>query len=324
MQISTRIPLDDLLFLSDKGINEAIRQGLITGVEHYPEDLQGVYRGPINPASIDLSSKSEVGISAFQRRPVEYLLPSIPSWMVLEGDIKSRLRRLGLRCSAHSPFENSFTLYNLTSQNYVLEERARFCHIFIGGGPNSQIRDFSHGYPLISKEQVSKVIKNGHLTVKKGKIEISDNGLLVLHASGKMKEERIVNPLRGGEIKSSDNVPKPTYIPLQSEPFKPNSLFTIAISQILALSPHVAIQQYNIGALGELQLGGIVDPGYEGGTDSHGVLERSRIIREGDPVSVGRIIFFPEGTLIPYGDRRRDSSFQRQGYLFTQQLPSRN
>ena len=312
-----RTPLDRKIWLTDKGLQGADRDGLISGVDYYPQSDTAKYNGNLNPMTVNLPAASETEIRGFSTRMVNHSPLRINRRDIgVTGDVRSRVRRHGPRTVEYCPNSGGFIIYNSSAQPYSIQEGKPFCHVFVGGPQGSVISEHDHAIPITNREEVRRLLKGDYVGFNGfDESQILENGLVVLTSSDEMNIFSEPNPLK--DIRVIDV--KPSKLEIEVLPilgvsaplYKP---FSVNVLERLSLSPHVGIQLYDIDCnqFGNvnLQLGGIVDPGYEGPVEHHPVITGERILKPGMPVMAARIIYSENPVQLPYGHERRNSSFQ--------------
>lgn len=294
---------DGKLWLSDRGIKQAVEVGLITHVdERY-----------IQPATLDVRLAQSSGLGPFERRALYYEKPEISGTLEVVGDIKSSVRRNGIQ-AVHCPARGRFMLTNSSCQTYSIDKGESFGQLFVGGPADSIVKEFDHGYPLTTKKEVEHLLAEGYLKLS-GSPEIFE-GFIGLHVGERIFSRRIrvrgTDPLKNTQRFYSKSAFDS--LEITREGFKldwPNT-YNISLHEEVEISPHVALQLFYVTrrlSVNYLDTNGVVDPGYSGGLCCQPQIDCERIVNRGDIIVLAKPIFYSDGVESPYGEGR-GSCFQ--------------
>ncbi|PIN90791.1 hypothetical protein COU60_00410 [Candidatus Pacearchaeota archaeon CG10_big_fil_rev_8_21_14_0_10_34_76] len=302
--------LDYRVWFSDFGLEQVILEDHLTGVD--PQQIQA--------ATIDVLAGETKRIEPLQTIFMPLQKMSFSENIDIFPDLRSRMRRLGLRATAFSPEDGGFPIYNPSGQTYQINEGDRFAQTYIGGLPDNPlgdgiISDIPHGRVLTTNDEVRRMIKEGFLSVRNAsnKGVLIEDGYLLLTPSGvmhmaKVDPRSVMNPTNNKDSSfykaqtiSNDN--GKLRVPRQSP-------ISIPSREVLQLSPHVAVQLFFIDSNGNFQLDGVVDPGYTGDVAAQPQLHDALSLNKDDPYICGRVIYFEGGVKHPYGSKERDNHHQ--------------
>jgi len=296
--------LDEKIWLSDKGIRVAFSQGLISGIS--PARIQ--------PATVDVKSSDDKLLGGFQMRMIHHSRVTLKKGLQAFGDLRSSVRRKGLN-AFYWPEDQGLFIANPSAQQYLIRKGDAFAQLHIGGSGDSVASEFKHGNVLTTNEELEKMIREGHISIG-GKTPILENGFLVFHASDRAYVLN-VNPI--GEVRmieKSDFHDKTKYTKtrLNGESIRFNSPVNIVLAERISLSQNVSLQLfYHDPETGEVQLNGVVDPGYQGNLTSQPTRHQPRKITGETPIVWARAIYFPDGVETPY-DKKSQAQYQKARY----------
>lgn len=308
--------LDGKIWLSDIGINKAIGSGLIRGVEPYPENKEVLYGGPINPGTIDLKSEDDFILEPWKEKSVAHSPLEIDSQFSVFGDLRSRVRRNGVRLRGYSDSRREFKVVNRTGQPFILNRGDRFCHFFIGGERDSVVSEFDHGVPLETKKDVEESFERRDIAYKNGDSpQITDDGYIALHASDLISLgaiDKYINPRTRESLlevpEELVNMPFSEYTEKFGKFLPTIRAFALEAREDLVLSPGINLQLFYINSsTGRAEIGGIVDAGYEGKVQVFPIVDSDHSVKPGGVIAYARAVYFANGTARPYGIGRKSA-----------------
>lgn len=309
---------ESLIYLSDRGINQAIGIGAISGVKSYAESDEAEEKPQIQPASINFPSERDQIVYAQQRRMLLHKSMGLAKGLVVSADFRSRLRRNGLRIESYSQTDNGVMMVNPTTQQYELREGEHFCHGFIGGAPQldmgkgAALSDLDHGRVIEDTRRLERILGE-HISFTNKTTPVIEDGFIVFHVGGFLKSIGI-NPTSRG-IKSVTDIHDYAVsekIPPSGYTARWNDGYNIALAEEISLSDQVELQLFSrSNSQSGLVKNGIVDAGYSGGLSWMPLIGESIRIHRGQPAVYARVLFFEKAVERSYDHASRESSFQR-------------
>lgn len=300
--------LDSNVWLSDSGLRQLIEQ------HNLPLQTKN-----IRQMTIDLPLDELYVLSRNQFKLVKQAQLNLPHPFLSFHEVRSTIRKLGLRVPFYSLSDEAFIFFNPSTQNYELPEAENFAQNYIGGARESIVSEFSHGEVITSDDKVKKMFQEGFIELhdsRTGSIEDSirdgfvcftpkGTGCSITIDPAKTLEvnsriyQKGSNFFMSEKIYSRDNV---LTIP-------PNEPFNIALNESVNLSPHIGIQMF-YNYQGSIQLNGVVDPGYKGDLATQPLILKTLKLPLKDPFIFGRLIYFKNAVQEPYGFSNSISHYQ--------------
>jgi deoxycytidine triphosphate deaminase len=188
-------------------------------------------------------------------------------------------------------------------------------------------RSLEMGIEITTEEQLAWLVKEGYLQVRPKLI--SEQGTILIHAS---KNASTINTIEEGIIFSKrkeyvDRLHKPLLIK-KDYTIKPYEHIDIETIESFKLSEHIGIQFYNNPTrkfLDELHknpsqemtdnleltnmIDGWVDPCYEGPFSRQPKWFTNALVKPGDVIGFGKVIFYPQGVQRGYGSEELGSQY---------------